>query len=608
MCWIAWAFLKENTLVESQRLINACDTMKHRGPDASWIRSSVKKDVGLAHVRLAIVDLNPRSNQPFVIDNEKYTLIFNGEIYNYKSLRVLLQKQWVEFTTNSDTEVLIYLYKIYGETCVSLIEWMFAFAIYEAEAELLFLARDSTWQKPLLYTQNEQWFFFASEIPALQTLLPRKETAINYWAISLFLLENYSHIPHPRTIFENIRKLEPWCTMIIRNGAIHKKSRYYVLKKKSVLSDPDSLKDLLYEKLESMKPKEVSYASFLSGGLDSSFVVAGLGHNEKTTETYTFAHTETDEDSVRASLVAEHLGCVQHIIYPSTHSYLTDITDTVSILGEPYFHVTSLFADQILRKAKNHHKVFFTGAWWDELFYGYNNVTLYWMTVRFKLFERGVGKSVYTPQWKHFLDPLVGWLQGFKKNLYAHSFQRLSTTLHSNLLDRDAFWKAADSVIQSFNEAVDYNSFIDFSYMFGFFIENQHSLTIQSDVIGMKHSIEIRSLFLEKELLDYAYSLELKEKIWSMWLGGKQICKKNFKHILPKSILEARKIWFWSHFNFKQFFQQNYMQEITVTLYGLIERIGIEKAELDWLLFNFESNFHLIMKLFSLQKRYEEFM
>jgi asparagine synthase (glutamine-hydrolysing) len=168
MCGISGIITTKQASIDLSVLENAALIMQHRWPDASHTWVSPQWYIWLGHVRLSIVDLDHRSDQPFIIDDGDFVMTFNGEIYNYTTLRQRLEgEHHVQFVTTSDTEVLLYLYKFYWTACLQLIQGMFAFCIYDKKANHCFLARDFVGQKPLVYAQYEDAFYFASEIPAL---------------------------------------------------------------------------------------------------------------------------------------------------------------------------------------------------------------------------------------------------------------------------------------------------------------------------------------------------------------------------------------------------------------------------------------------------------
>ncbi len=555
------------------------------------------------------MDLDPRSTQPFSIDDGNYVIVFNGEIYNYLSLKKELQDVYhVEFRTTSDTEVLIQLYKHYGKWCLEKLEWMFAFAIYDTRKNTVLFARDFIWQKPLVYISDNTGFYFASEIPGLLQLYPEFWVKLNIESLKFYMLENYSHLPHNFSIFENIQKLYPGHFLVVEDGKIIEHSAYEHLRKMDT-SFADNEIGFLEKILDEMRPTEVWYASFLSGGIDSSFVCSVLKKYETSqTEAYTLKIGENDEDFKRSQFVVDTLNLKHHIIDIDWCDYLRSIDDSVMILGEPYFHITSVYADRILSEASKKHRVFFTGAWGDECYYGYDNLLFLIMDFYFSLHR-------YMPQ------KLISWIDRFTRRKYTsilnsnnlnfkeHYYKEKYTKVAPLFQDEKNIDEEIKSVTWSLSSFVDSLSYIDTSYMYGLFLENMHSLMIQSDLIGMKHSIEIRSLFLEKRVIKRSFSLPLSEKISIFHLReGKEILKKWLNKIFPRHFLYAKKIGFGVKFDFKKHIIETSGSIIENRVKKLAWINVFDMNEVGELFYDFRGNFHTIMKLYTIQVWREKFL
>ncbi len=613
MCWIAWVITHQQWTVTIDLLDQANKKMSHRWPDAQRIWVSENKRAWFSHVRLSIVDLDTRSDQPFCIDNGDFVIVFNGEIYNYLILKELLIREHnVQFTTTSDTEVLIYMYKHYGAECLQYLEWMFAFSIYDKKQESFFVARDFVGQKPLVYAIVDDNFYFASEIPALFALCPSLSKEINISVMQLYCIDNLFHIPGKYSIFSHIHKLEPASYLIIKNWQIVESHRYAVLDKNGPKHTTWEV-PFLYDKLQSMKPKDIDYASFLSWGVDSSFVCSGLKKNsEKATDAYTLKIWPVDEDFERSQYVAEKLDLNQHVINIDTFDMLASVKESIHILWEPYFHITSVFADHLLQHANQKHKVVFTGAWGDECYYGYNNLRFIFMDVFFAckklLLPARLGNAInYVTKdaYKLFISSTV---HTFKQNYFIHNLQKTATLF----LDKSqiaATEKLILSLVDDFKKAVTYSSYIDFSYMFGLFIENMHSLVIQWDLVGMKNSIEMRSLFLEQKVIERAYTIPLYKKV-SLWRPreGKEILRRQLVKLFWRKFLYAKKIWFGVEYDFKNQFSVKYQSLIYEKITALLQRKIFDPMIVEELMKDFSKNFWILMKFYSLEIWFEKFI
>lgn len=601
MCWIAGVI---TTLPkERSSLEDACHLIDHRGPDAKSYWTSEDQKIHFWHVRLSIVDLDPRSTQPFEIDGGEYVIVFNGEIYNYKKLRQELEARGdVEFRTTSDTEVLIRLYKLFGKKCLEQIEGMFAFAIYDKKNNEIFFARDFAGQKPLVYSETPEGVFFASEIPALFALSESISREVDKEVLKVYLLNNFSHIPPPLSFYTSVKKLPNAHYMIVRNGQVIEVKPYTHLEKKQIDTSQEEI-PFLDTILDEMRPSDVWYASFLSGGIDSSYICSVLKAHETTpTEAYTLKIPGNDEDYNRAKYVAEKLWLIHHTIELRWQDLLASVEETVKNMGEPYFHITSVYADLILREAKKWHRVFFTWSWGDECYYGYDNI-------QFLLLEWYFSLQTYIPiRLKKWIDMLTCYKfsailfstrENFKEHLYRKNFSRIAWLFQEPSIPE----KPLSQIHEALRHFVKTDNYIDTSYMYGLFVENLHSLTLQWDAIGMKNSLEIRSLFLEKRVIERAYSIPLWKKISIIRLReGKEILRRWLAKILGKYFVYAKKIWFGVHFNFRKYFWDMYRERIQETLKHLDKRNIFVPWFYETLLADFEKHFLLIMKLYALEK------
>ena len=274
MCGIAGIVTIKNSKIDSTVVENVKRSLEHRGPDHSSHRF-IKDSVCLIHTRLSIIDLNDRSNQPFQSNDQRYTIVFNGEIYNYKELRKELETKGHKFITNGDTEVLLQGYIEYEEKILDKLRGQFAFVIYDKFKNELFMARDRIGIKPLYYSVNDDWILFGSEIKAIeQSKLIEFEPDIDSYLAYL----RHLCVPADSTGNKNIKKLEPGkFVRIDKKGKVSKKiywdpftfSVNHDLNEKNVVEELDRL---LNESVEYRKVSDVEVGLFLSGGLDSSLL------------------------------------------------------------------------------------------------------------------------------------------------------------------------------------------------------------------------------------------------------------------------------------------------------------------------------------------------
>jgi len=352
------------------------DCLAHRGPDHAGLWSSDDKRVCLGHRRLSVIDLDVRSNQPMSSSDERFTLTFNGEIYNYRALRTVLERQGVRFRTQSDSEVLIEAFRRWGAECLDLLSGMFAFAIWDAEKRQLFCARDRAGEKPFYYAVTNGTFIFASEAKSLLEWpeLPRR---IDYEALIDFLTLGF--VADPKSIWLDVRKLAPARTLTVElpeDGvpAVRGPRRYWSLPFISRPGDgsPEQIRDTLVRAAKEMAVADVPVGTFLSGGVDSSAVTAALSLSGHDVRSFTigFDLPEYDERNW-ARQVAERYRTrhLERMIRP------TDVTTALDILtwhyDEPFNDYSCFPTYYLCREARRSITVALSGDGGDELFAGY---------------------------------------------------------------------------------------------------------------------------------------------------------------------------------------------------------------------------------------------
>ena len=376
MCGIAGAvWVRPSDAIEPELLDRMTDLLRHRGPDGRGTfhqQYETGEGVGLGHRRLAIIDIEG-GTQPIYNEDRTVWISFNGEIYNYQELRQDLIRRGHRFRTESDTETIVHLYEQYGERCVEKLRGMFAFAIWDERQRKLLLARDRLGQKPLVYHQTEGRLVFASEIKSILQV-PRLSRKVDPEALNQYL--TYGYVPHPRTMFEGICKLPPAHFAVYQNGNLSLQ-RYWQPDWDAESSRPiedlqEELRDVLYEAIRLRLRSDVPVGAFLSGGVDSSTIVAVmqklLPHPART---FTMGFpVEKYDESDEAAQMAKHLG--------TDHQRLQVSSASASLLKTLTWHFDEPFADssaiptfELARATAAHVKVALTGDGGDELFCGY---------------------------------------------------------------------------------------------------------------------------------------------------------------------------------------------------------------------------------------------
>jgi asparagine synthase (glutamine-hydrolysing) len=375
MCGICGIYYQDRKrVVERWRIENMKHSLKHRGPDDSG--ELLQENLGFGHQRLSIIDLMPSGHQPMTDANERYWIIFNGEIYNYIELREQLIQQGFSFRSHSDTEVILFLYINYGQDCLQYLNGMFSFAIWDTEERTLFAARDRLGIKPFYYAITQKSFVFASEIKALfaSGLI---EPELNNEGVKDYL--TFQFCLDDKTMFKGIRKLLPGHYLWVGSEGRVSISQYWNLDftvdvDHSETYFENQLRELLHDAVKIQLRADVPVGSHLSGGLDSSSVAclasAILG-NPIHTFSGGFREGPQYDETEYARLVAKRTGSNHHEIFPTKEDFVGTLPDIIFAMDEPAAG-PGLFPQALVsRLASQNVKVVLGGQGADELFGGY---------------------------------------------------------------------------------------------------------------------------------------------------------------------------------------------------------------------------------------------
>lgn len=373
MCGICgYIHLDRTKQVSADILTAMADTIRPRGPDDAGVYA--KGPVALGHRRLSIIDLST-GHQPMSNEDGSLTIVYNGEIYNFQDLKADLEKRGHAFRTHSDTEVVIHAYEEYGESCLDRFNGMFAFALWDAKRELLFLARDRFGKKPLYYACFDNQFIFGSELKAVLKH-PSVRRRIDLASVSKYLA--YEYVPSPHSIFRDIYKLEAGSKLVLKGGQ-RTVSRFWDISfERSRPFDPEEAKrrlvELLKESVRKRLVSDVPLGVFLSGGIDSSSVVAMMADlmDPQAIKTFSVGFREKSYDeSSDARLVASHFGTDHHeeMLDPST--MLEVLPKIIDLLDEPFADSSIIPTYLVSRFTRRSVTVALGGDGGDELFLGY---------------------------------------------------------------------------------------------------------------------------------------------------------------------------------------------------------------------------------------------
>jgi len=377
MCGIAGIIDINRRAADRRGLAKMCDQLEHRGPDDAGIY--VNGHAALGQRRLSIIDLSPSGHQPMSNEDGSIWITFNGEIYNFRELREMLIANGHVFSSNTDTETIVHAYEEFGDHCVDHLRGMFAFGIWDTKQQRLLLARDRIGKKPLFYTLAEGQFLFASELQAL-TVHPIVRREIDLNSIDDYL--TYGYIPPPKSIFKGVYKLPPAHTLTLSvtdSPEDPSTQRYWQLdynQKLSFASDDDAadgLTEVLTEAVRLRMVSDVPIGALLSGGIDSSVVVALMSQlNSGPVETFSIGFQDRHFNELpHARMVADRYGTKHHelVVEPNAVEVLPTL---VRHYGEPYADSSAVPSYYVSQLTRQHVTVALNGDGGDESFAGYD--------------------------------------------------------------------------------------------------------------------------------------------------------------------------------------------------------------------------------------------
>ncbi len=554
MCGIAGKIHFDQSPLDSSLLEKMGKSLAHRGPDDSGIFN--EKGVGLVHRRLSIIDLSPRGHQPMTTEDQNYWIVFNGEIYNFLPLRDELEKKGYTFHSDSDTEVILYLYHEYQEHCVEYLRGMFAFAIWDRKKQTLFAARDRLGKKPFKFFMNDHCFIFASELKAILQN-PEVPREVDRKAIDDYL--TYQYTPFPATGFKHIQKLPPAHYLIYHNGKITT-HRYWNIdfSEKWLLSEQEWTERILSGLEEATKIRmiaDVPLGAFLSGGVDSSAVVAMMSkHSTRPVKTFSIGFKEKKYDeSSYARLVARHFQTdhTEFIVEPDAISILPHL---IYMYEEPYADSSALPTYIVAKLSRQHVTVALNGDGGDEAFGGYPWYPLHRLAAHYhklpslfrKISAQSLSRLLYL--YPHlFAQQVAGALASSNKDL-AHQYitfwsyfypkhkRDIYTETFRNDLQKHSSEKWAEEIYRqcTSSDPLDAAQYTDIhTFLAG-------ALLPKVDIADMAVSLEGRSPFLDHQFMELAAHIPSEMKLRD-FSNGKAILKKALENIVPKEVMYRKK-------------------------------------------------------------------
>ncbi len=561
MCGIVGIFdLKEKREINRQLLSKMNESQFHRGPDEGGLH--IEPGLGFGHRRLSIIDLSS-GQQPMLSSDNNFVLTYNGEIYNFPELRKELEALGFQFNTHCDTEVVLNAWQAWGETCVDKLRGMFAFAVWDKINETLFLARDRLGIKPLFYAElNNGQFIFSSELKALKEhpLLPKElePTAIEEYF-------GFGYIPDPKTIYKNVYKLEPGFKLTLKRGQKFRKPVQYwdvTFSEQQYDSESEVAEELIARFEEAVKIRmmaDVPLGAFLSGGVDSSGVVAMMAKNSPTavnTCSISFGDPKFNESQF-ARQVADRYHTIHRVeqVDPEDFHLISQLS---GIYDEPYADSSALPTYRVCELAKKQVTVVLSGDGGDENLAGYRRYRWHTYEDRMRsIMPDGIRK------------PFFGFLgQVYPKADWAPKIFRAKSTFES--IGRDSLEGYFHSISVNSNsirsalfsqrlrkELQDYQAVDVFRrHMKNAPSENPQSLVQYLDIktylpgdiltkvdrASMAHALEVRVPLLDHQLVEWMASLPPNLKLKNR--EGKYVFKKGLEVYLPNDILYRPKMGF----------------------------------------------------------------
>jgi asparagine synthase (glutamine-hydrolysing) len=590
MCGIA-GIISFNEPLDLNRMTNTLNVIQHRGPDAEGVWISDNNKVILGHRRLSIIDLTESGNQPMVTENNEIIIVFNGEIYNYKEIKSILEKAGTCFHTTSDTEVIIESYRYWGYDCLEKFNGMFAFTIFDIKKNILFCARDRAGEKPFFYSYNSNEFIFCSEIKGILAS-SNFNFKINKAGLDCYLNEGY--VPGSLCIVENISKLEPAHAMILDlNNFTFKNWKFWDLPDFCV-SNSFYNEDLILRNLENLLEDSVSkqliadvpVGILLSGGVDSSLITAMSARVSSNISTFTvrFPGYSKYDETEHARLISNYFGTKHHELDAEMCS-VDLLSKLAEQFDEPIIDSSMIPTYLVSNLIRNYCKVALGGDGGDELFGGYSHYDKLLSIKQLSnycplLIRKYFSEIIYNKMPIGFTGRK--WVKAFGLNfnnelpLIANYFDELerSSLLSDSIYNIEIADNYRENRVDKNLDLIQKATRTDFcNYL-------PEDILVKVDRASMLNSLEIRAPFLDHRLIEYAFR-EIPSNLKTLKSNKKIILKKLAKKILPPNFDYKRKQGFSIPLNiwlqqkeWKDFFTDNLLSnEQTIFNHDFIKNI-----------------------------------
>jgi len=576
-------------LKSSERNFSGIDaslaTLHRRGPDHS--ATFIHENIAFGHARLSIIDTSQAAHQPFKDSSGRYTIIFNGEIFNYKELKKIVEDKGVVLHTTGDTEVLLYLYIILGKECLNLLNGFWAFAIYDDESKDVFIAKDRYGIKPLYYSIYNEQIFFASEMKAIMEYpIPRD---LDKEALHLYFRLNY--IPGPLSILRHVKKLMPGHYITIHNGDVNILPYYKFpynpehpdYNHNNYETQQKQLLELMDDAVRLRLIADVPLGAFLSGGIDSSAVVSLASRHVSQLNTFSIGFQDASyfDETHYAQLVAKKFN-TNHTVFKLSNQDLNEsLHELLDYIDEPFADSSALLVNILSRHTRKHVTVALSGDAGDELFAGYNKHFAEWL-VRNPSLKNTVVNSLY-PIWKvlpksrdgkiaNTIRQLERFAEGSKMSAADRYFRWCcimdEDAVKGLLLDKENT-QDINRLIRSYTHHISEYGDMNDVLMADVNLVLPFDMLTKVDMMSMRNSLEVRVPFLDYRIVAFAFSLSQQSKI-----NGKikkRIVQDAFRTLLPPELYNRRKSGFevpllqWFRTDLKTAIESEYLNDDYIT-------------------------------------------
>lgn len=579
----------------------ANDCLALRGPDNEGFFNS--GNVAFGHRRLSIIDVSSASNQPMQDDDKRYTIIFNGEFFNYNEHRNALIAKGEKFRTQGDTEVLLRLYMLEGPAFLQKVNGFFALAIHDSQLNTIFIARDRMGIKPLYYYYDTDKMIFGSELKALIAAgipkVPDRISILNYLQLN--------YIPAPYTIFENVLKLKPghYLNLELNKSNIKfDEVQYYKIPapeiEKTAIDYEQAKKELrtlLDKSVQRRLIADVPLGAFLSGGIDSSVIVALASKHTKHLNTFSIGYKDEPlyDETRYAKLVADKYK-TNHTVFSLTNDDLFEnLFSALDYIDEPFADSSALAVNILSMHTRRYVTVALSGDGADEMYGGYNKHRAEWMIRNRKLFTT----SVKT------LAPLLAPFDGARGSKMGNKIRQLHRyAAGASLSNEERYWRwcgfsdeesaaamlisspdrgkylsRKKSILEPYGKS---NSVNDVLYM-DMHMVLPNDMLVKVDMMSMANSLEVRVPFLDYEVVNHAFSLPEKFKIDTN--STKKILRETFRKDLPEELFNRKKHGFevpllkWMRTGLRSLIEDDLLSEQFIESQGLFNMSEINKIK-----------------------------